>query len=105
MSHNNTHNEPVLMAWEVGWRHRHRFVLTAFIVCVAVLAASLTLPRKYRADATFETRTDMVMSEIINRGVTQSFGDPRASLSKDLSGPAAVEELVEQLRQDNSLLQ
>lgn len=95
--------EPVLVAWEIGWRHRFRFVLTAFIVCVAVLAASLALPRKYRAEATFESRTDMVLAEILNRGVTQNFSDPRASLAKELSGPAAVDELIQQLQQDGAL--
>lgn len=104
-SSSHTEREPVLMAWDIGWRHRFRFVLTAFIVCVAVLAASLALPRKYRAEATFESRTDMVMAEIFNRGVTQNFNDPRASLAKELSGPAAIDEIIEQLRQDPSLRQ
>ena len=52
---------------------RERVVLSAFAVTLMVLGMSLFLPRKYKSEAMFERRTDMVLSEMTARGATGNF--------------------------------
>ncbi|MEE9211262.1 MAG: hypothetical protein V3U29_01275 [Phycisphaeraceae bacterium] len=87
----------LLEVWEVLWRFRWRFILAAFIVTSAVLAASMLLPRKYRAEAIFERSNDMVLTEITQRGAPRSFQDPRQLLIKEVAGSPAIEQLKQTL--------
>lgn len=103
MAKRNTQTEALFEAWAVLMKFRWRFVLPAFVATALVLAASLGLPRKYRAEAVFERRTDMVLSEIINRGAARSYQDPRNSLANEVVGDPAIDELLARL-EDEGLL-
>lgn len=83
--------------WDIVLRYRWRFVCVAFTVGTLVLTASLLLPRKYRASAIFERRTDMVLTEMSHRGATRSFQDPKPSLLEEISGQPAVDGLLRSL--------
>jgi uncharacterized protein involved in exopolysaccharide biosynthesis len=98
MSRHNNQAKALLEAWDVLLRHRRRFIVPAFVVTAGVLAASMLLPRKYRAEAVFERRTDMVLTEIMHRGASDSFQDPKQSLEKELSGEPAMRDLFDKLR-------
>ncbi len=74
-------------------RYPWHFAVPAFAVMALVLGASLLFPRKYRAEATFDRRTDMVLTEIMNRGAPRSFQNPRQSLVEELAGDIAIEEM------------
>jgi protein tyrosine kinase modulator len=97
MNQTKNQTEALLGIWEVLRRYRWRFIVPAFAVTAGVLGASLLLPRKYKGEATFERRTDMVLAEITNRGVPRTFEDPRASIAKEVAGKVAIDELVDQL--------
>lgn len=85
-------------AWDVFVRFRWRFVLPLFAVAASVLVFSMFLPRKYEAEAVFERRNDMVLSEITNRGASQNFQAPRNSAIDEVAGGAAIDGLVSSLR-------
>ncbi|MEM1213944.1 MAG: hypothetical protein AAGI68_16785 [Planctomycetota bacterium] len=85
----------ILDAWQILCRYRWRFVLPAFAVAAAVLAAGMVVPRKHRAEAHFERRIDMVLTEMISRGGSDSFKDPRNSLSDEIAGKAALDYVIE----------
>lgn len=87
----------LLEVWEILLRYRWRFIVPAFVVTAIVLGASLMLPRKYKAEAQFDRRTDMVLTEITIKGATRSFQDPSATLIEQLTGQPAVDELFETL--------
>jgi hypothetical protein len=96
--------ESLLEVWSLMRQYRWRFFVTAFLVTSCVLAVSLFLPRKYAAQAVFERRTDMVMSEILNTGAGRFFSDPRQSLAKEIAGPPAVDQIIDQLRDNPRLM-
>ncbi len=96
--------ESLLEVWSLMRQYRWRFLVTAFVVTSTVLAVSLFLPRKYNAQAVFERRTDIVMSEIMDTGAGRFFSDPRQSLAKEIAGQAAVDQILEQLRGDARLM-
>ncbi|MEQ9459531.1 MAG: hypothetical protein RIG82_01085 [Phycisphaeraceae bacterium] len=83
--------------WAILRRYRWRFVLPCFAVMVAVLLVSLSLPRKYRSEAVFEKRTDLVLSEMTNRGATGAFQVPRNSVTEELAGEVAIDRLITRL--------
>lgn len=85
-------------AWDVFVRFRWRFILPCFAVTATVLVVSLFLPRKYQAEAIFERRNDMVLSEITNRGASQNFQAPRNSAVDELAGSPAIDSLITTLR-------
>ncbi len=85
-------------AWDVCVRFRWRFILPCFAVSAAVLIVSMFLPRKYQAEAIFERRNDMVLSEITNRGASQNFQAPRNSAVDELAGSPAIDSLITILR-------
>ena len=97
MSQKTNQNQALLEVWDVLLRFRWRFIVPAFLVMAAVLVASLLVPRKYKAECTFERRTDVVLSEIMSRG-TSSFQDPRQSLSEEISGEPAIDQLFTSLK-------
>jgi uncharacterized protein involved in exopolysaccharide biosynthesis len=82
----------------IAVRFRWRFIFPAFLVATAVLAAGLILPRKYKAEAVFERRTDVVLSDIIHRSGPVTGQDSRQSLVEELTGQAAVDALRDALR-------
>lgn len=88
----------LLDAWDILLRFRWRFVIPAFLVTIAVLAASLMLPRKYEAEAIFERRTDMVLNEIMQRGGSPIMQRHQQSLNQQLAGSPAVDKLLKQLQ-------
>ena len=70
-----------------------RFILSTFAVMSGVLLGSFLLPRMYKAEALFERRTDMVLTEIIDQGASKSFQDSqRASLVEEIAGQIAIDE-------------
>jgi uncharacterized protein involved in exopolysaccharide biosynthesis len=75
------------------WRHRWRLILPAFVAAALVLAVGLFLPRKYRGQAIFERRTDIILSEIINHGSAVNAQDPRQALVEELVGQPAIDSL------------
>lgn len=97
MSHQRDESRALLEAWEILLRYRWRFIVPAFVVTSIVLGASLMLPRKYKAEAQFDRRTDMVLTEITIKGATRSFQDPSATLIEQLTGEPAVDALFEAL--------
>ncbi len=97
MSDKNTQQNAVLELWELLLRYRWRFILPAFAVTLGVLAMSLFLPRKYKSEATFERRTDMVLTEMTAKGATKNFQEPRTSLVEEITGRRAVDELISQI--------
>jgi len=97
MADKNAQQNAVLELWGMLLRYRWRFVLPAFTVTLCVLTVSLFLPRKYRSEAMFERRTDMVLTEMTAKGATGNFQDPRNSLIEEISGLQAADELISQL--------
>lgn len=97
MNHKRDQNKALLEVWEILSRYRWRFVAPAFIVAALVLAVSLALPRKYKAEATFERRTDMVFTEITTKGATRTVQDPRGSLTTEIAGQTAINSLMNYL--------
>ncbi len=98
MSHDNRQAEMMREAWRALRRFHWRFTVPAFVVAALMLGACLFLPRKYKAEATFERRTDMVLVEIMNRGGLR-FQDPRQSTTEEIVGGPAIDQLIEQLGQ------
>lgn len=92
-SHSNQ-AEAVLELRAILRRYPWHFILPAFTVMSLVLLAGLFMPRKYRAEATFDRRTDMVMAEIMQRGAPRSMQNPKQSLVEELSGDIALNQLV-----------
>ena len=89
-------------AWEALVRYRWRFILSTFAVMTGVLLGSFLLPRMYNAEAFFERRTDMVLTEIIDQGASKSFQDSqRASLVEDIAGQIAIDEMIDTLQTGN----
>ena len=97
MSDKSTQHNAVLELWELLLRYRWRFILPAFAVTLGVLGMSLFLPRKYKSEATFERRTDMVLTEMTAKGATKNFQEPRTSLVEEITGRRAVDDLTAQL--------
>jgi len=98
MSKRSTQTEALFEVWRVLLKFRWRFVMPAFAVAALVLAVSMFLPRKYRAEAVFERRTDMVLAEIMKRGATRSFQDPRESLQNEIVGDPALDQVIDQIK-------
>jgi len=99
MSRQIDQTKTLLEAWEAVTRYRWRFILAMFGVTSGVLAGSFLLPRKYKAEAVFERRTDMVLTEIMDHGASKSFLDSqRSSLVEDIGGQIAVDEMIETLK-------
>lgn len=94
MTNNNEQQTALFEMWSILWRYRWRFILPCFGVMVAVLLVSLMLPRKYRSDAVFEVRTDLVLKEMTSRGATDAFQVPRSSITEQLSGEVAIDQLI-----------
>lgn len=95
MSKHQNQAKALIDAWEVISRFRWQFIVPAFLVMAGVLGASLMLPRKYKAEAIFERRTDMVMEEIALRGgSSQSYTDPQQALVYEVAGEPAIDELL-----------
>ena len=78
-------------------RYRWRLILPAFAVTALVLAASLLLPRKYKAEAIFERHTRMALEQIIARGAPESMPMPRHTLTEEVAGQTAVDELIRKI--------
>jgi uncharacterized protein involved in exopolysaccharide biosynthesis len=97
MSKRHNQTEALFEVWRVLLKFRWRFVVPAFVVVALVLAGSMVLPRKYKAEAVFERRTDMVLSEIMSRGAPRSFQDPRESLTNEVIGDPALDQLLDQI--------
>lgn len=97
MSQKNAQQNAVLELWELLLRYRWRFILPAFAVTLGVLGMSLFLPRKYKSEAMFERRTDMVLTEMTAKGATRNFQEPRNSLVEEITGRRAVDELIAQI--------
>lgn len=78
-------------------RHKWRFIIPFFVVAQVIMVIGLIIPRKYEAQAIFERRNDLVMSEIAGRGAPQSFNMLKKSLVEELGGITAVERVVNEL--------
>jgi uncharacterized protein involved in exopolysaccharide biosynthesis len=97
---NRTHNQAKVLidSWFILLRYRWRFIVPFFIGTAAVLAVSLALPRKYRGEATFDRRTDMVLNEIMTRSGRNPYDDPRQTLTQELSGGPAIDSVIQAIR-------
>jgi uncharacterized protein involved in exopolysaccharide biosynthesis len=84
--------------FEVLLRHRWWLILPAFAVAASVLALGLVLPRKYRGQAIFERRTDIVLTEIVNHGTAVNAQDPRTALVEEIIGQPAADSLRARFR-------
>lgn len=104
MSNRITQSDALFEVWHLLLKFRWRFVMPAFAVAALVLAVSMFLPRKYRAEAVFERRTDMVLAEIMKRGATRSFQDPRESLQNEIIGDPALDQTIDQIMPTASAL-
>ncbi len=99
MNRNTDQTKTLLEAWDALRRYRWRFILATFGVMTGVVVGSFLLPRKYKAEAIFERRTDMVLTEIVNHGASNSFLDSqRVSLVQEIAGQMAIEQMVESLK-------
>lgn len=94
MSTSKHHSPPLPELWPIIRRYPWRLTVPAFLVAALVLLASFFLPRKYKAEAIFERRMDMVLTEMTSRGTPTTFEDPRASLQDELAGAAAIDTLL-----------
>lgn len=94
MTTHKNHNQTMSELWDLLLRYRWRFIVPAFAVAALVLVASLGLPRKYRASALFERRSDLVLLEMTSRGATRSFQNPRTSLTEEIGGRPAIDQLM-----------
>ncbi len=81
-------------AIDVLRQHRWRFVLPAFAVAVLVLVGGLMLPRKHKAEAHFERRTDVVLTEMTSRGASDAFTDTRGTMQNAIVGRPAIQTAV-----------
>ncbi len=88
--------------WSMLRRHRMRFALAAFVGALATLVGGFFLPRQYQAEAVFERRNDMVLTEITNTGASRSFQNPRQSLVKELTGDVAIDATVDRVAEELS---
>ena len=97
MPQHDSEQKAFIEVWRILLRYRWRFVLPAFVAVAVTLAASLALPRKYQANATFERTTDMVIREMQHGGATQSYEDPARALSQQIVGDNAISQLIQKL--------
>lgn len=100
------HANAIFEVWEVLLQYRWRFVVPAFLVSAAVLATSLFLPRKYKAEAIFERRTDAVLAEVTSRagaGGGVKVQDPRATVTEELKGGPAIDQVMQRLDHNGAL--
>ena len=95
MSHKRHEYQILMDLWPILSRYRWRFIIPAFMVAAVVLSMSLFLPRRYRGEAVFERRNDMVLTEINNRSGPTTFQDPRQSIMDEVAGPTAINQVVE----------
>ncbi|WP_432800347.1 GumC family protein [Poriferisphaera sp. WC338] len=98
MSEKQEQSNTILDLWDIFLQYRWRFILPAFLITTGVLAAGFLLPRKYKAVAQFERRTDMVMTEMSTKGASQSFQDPRGMLMEELKGQPAIDALIKKIQ-------
>lgn len=99
MSGHKNQVQALFEIWEVLLRFRWRFILPMFATMVVILALSLFLPRKYKAKAIFERRTDLVMMEMMHRGAPPSMPNIKKAIVEEVAGQPAVDELVEKLNE------
>ncbi|QDU34003.1 Chromosome partition protein Smc [Poriferisphaera corsica] len=97
MNERQEQSNTILEAWDILLQYRWRFILPAFIIMSGVLVVGFVIPRKYKAIAQFERRTDMVMTEIGTKGATRSFQDPKSILTEELKGQPAIDELFKSI--------
>jgi len=98
MSRSTNQAKAMVDAWFILLRYRWRFIVPMFAVTAVVLAGSLFLPRKYRAEATFDRRTDVVLNEIMTHTAFDNYKNPRQSLSQEIAGGPAIDRVIEELR-------
>ena len=99
MIRNTDQTKTLLEAWDALIRFKWRLVLVTFGVIAVVLVGSFFLPRKYKAEGIFERRTDMVLSEIVSHGASDSLKDSHSrALVEEVSGQIAIERMIETLK-------
>lgn len=92
------HARALIDVWHVLLRYPWRFLLPASLAAVAMLVVGLMLPRKYEAEATFDRRNDMVLAEMTHKGVPGAAQNPKASITEEIAGPAAIDRLLAKLQ-------
>ena len=99
MNQHADQTKALLEAWDALVKYRWRFILATFGVMAGVLIGGFLLPRKYMAEAIFERRTDMVLTEMIDHGASRPFLDSqRSSLVEEIAGQIAIEQMLESLQ-------
>ena len=104
MSHDTSKDRALLEVVDIVVRYRWRFVVPAFTVAVLVLAGSLLLPKKYRAQGIFERTQDIVLSEM-KRGATQSYQSASLVQLKAIASEPAVDELLRDIQPELASLE
>ena len=97
MNKHNSQLETLIEVRRLIVRYRWRFILPCFAVMLGVLTVALCLPRKYEAVATFERRSDLVLTEIAGRGAPQSYRQMRNTMNEELIGLPSVEKTISDL--------
>jgi uncharacterized protein involved in exopolysaccharide biosynthesis len=100
MKDDHAQNKALFDVWAVFLRYRGKFALPAFLVAIVVLGVSLSLPRRYRAEATFDRRTDLVLTEIMMKGGARTQSNPRAEMVEELTGGQAMDLAIGQVQRD-----
>ncbi len=93
-SSNPNQCKALLEVWDVLLTYRWRFMIFSLIAMAVVTFVSLMIPRKYRAHAIFERRTDQVLTEIMQRGAPTSLQNPRQSITEQLAGRPAIDAMI-----------
>ncbi len=98
MSRNQNQAKALIDAWFILLRYRWRFLVPTFVVTSLVLLGSLMLPRKYRGEAIFDRRTDVVLTEIMAATQLKAYDDPRASMSQQIAGGPAIDAVINEIK-------
>lgn len=98
MSRNQNQAKALIDAWFILLRYRWRFLVPTFAVTSLVLLGSLMLPRKYRGEAIFDRRTDVVLNEIMAATQLKAYDDPRASMSQQIAGGPAIDAVINEIK-------
>lgn len=79
---------------DITLRYRWRLVMPVFLVTVLVLIGSLFLPRRYKAEAIFESHTRFVLEQMIAEGAPRSVEMSQRTLAEELAGETAIDQLL-----------
>lgn len=83
--------------------HKKKFFFPAAIVSIAMVIASLWIPRKYQAEAIFERQNDPSLEQMGSGPIDDNVSRIRQVLSQDILGRTSLEQLIEDLQMTRDL--